>query len=82
MVFRQMAQITLKAEPLYIVTHIADEPVVNGNSVIMVRHAIKSCEAGKSKIQGRIQDFPSRAVKCRSAGNLSEAKQIFFKKTA
>ena len=50
MVFRlQMAQITLKAEPLYIVTHIADEPVAaNGNSVIMVRHAIKSCEVGKS----------------------------------
>ena len=26
----------------------------------LVRHAIKSCEAGKSKIKGRIQDVPSR----------------------
>ena len=62
MVFRrQMAQITLKAEPLCIVTHIVDGPVAaNENSVIMVRHAIKSCEAGKSKIKGRIQDVPSR----------------------
>ena len=45
-----------ETEKTPIVTHIVDQPIsVNGNSVNMARLADKSCEAGKSKIKGRIQ---------------------------
>ena len=58
MVFRrQMAQITLKAEPLYIVTHIANEPAANENSVIMVRRE-SFPEEEELRVQGRVRSNP------------------------
>ena len=61
-------------EPLYTVTHIADEPVAaNGNCLIMVRHAIKTCEQGKSKIKEQTQDSLAGQV-CYRVESMSQFK--------